>query len=281
MKGGGGHQTRSLRLKDKQGKEWVLRSIEKYPEVLLPEELRETFAKDWLEDNMSAQHPYSALVVPALAEAVHVPHTNPIIGWVYPDAALDSFKKDFANTLCLLEEREPEGDSDNTEKMLDKINDDNDNQVDRATFFRARMLDLLIADWDRHEDQWRWVDKQKGEGKYYVPVPRDRDDALFVNQGIFPQVAAKTSLLSFLQGFDGKIRNANTFFYNGRKLDQRFLTQFSYDEWMKMTRDFVSALPDSLIKNALNQLPGSSLSIRGVALFNTLKERRDHLTSDG
>ncbi|MBC7913123.1 MAG: hypothetical protein H7Y07_03275, partial [Pyrinomonadaceae bacterium] len=47
---GGGHQTRSLRLKDKSGKEWVLRSIEKYPDVLLPEDLRETFAKDWLND---------------------------------------------------------------------------------------------------------------------------------------------------------------------------------------------------------------------------------------
>src|SRR6266568_2460527 len=31
---GGGHQTHSLRLKDATGKEWVLRSIEKYPEIL-------------------------------------------------------------------------------------------------------------------------------------------------------------------------------------------------------------------------------------------------------
>ena len=43
---GGGNQSKSIRLKDKDGKEWVLRSVEKYPEVLLPPNLRETFARD-------------------------------------------------------------------------------------------------------------------------------------------------------------------------------------------------------------------------------------------
>ncbi|MGY0038453.1 hypothetical protein [Pedobacter sp. NJ-S-72] len=71
---GGGFQSHSLRMVDKQGKEWVLRSVEKYPESLLPENLRETFAKDILKDNMSAQHPFSALIVPDIAEAVGVCH---------------------------------------------------------------------------------------------------------------------------------------------------------------------------------------------------------------
>ena len=105
-------------LDDKNGKEWVLRSVEKYPEVLLPQGLRETFAKDILKDNMSAQHPFGALVVPTLAKAVDVPHTTPIIGWVSPDANLGDYEGIFANTLCLLEEREPIGDSDNTTKMF-------------------------------------------------------------------------------------------------------------------------------------------------------------------
>ena len=73
LKRGGGHQTLSLRLKDKDGKEWVLRSIEKYPDVLLPEQLRETFAKDVVRDAMTAQHPYAPLIVPVLADAVNVP----------------------------------------------------------------------------------------------------------------------------------------------------------------------------------------------------------------
>lgn len=274
---GGGHQTHSIRLKDKNGKEWVLRSVEKYPEVLLPEALRETFAKDWLDDNMSAQHPYSALMVPVLAGAVKVPHTNPVIGWVAPDKALGEYTKDFANTICLLEEREPVGDSDNTEKMLEKLRDDNDNKVDSITFFRARLLDLFVADWDRHEDQWRWLDLKKGDGKNYLAIPRDRDDALFINEGFLPKRAAGTHFLAFLQGFSGRVINASDFFYNGRKLDQQFLNQFSYEQWMQMTKDFAATLTDRVLENAVEQLPASSYEIRHDKMLKQLKERRDDL----
>ncbi|MBA4167406.1 MAG: metallophosphoesterase, partial [Chitinophagaceae bacterium] len=79
---GGGHQSRSLRLQDREGKEWVLRSVNKYPETLLPEQLRETFARDVITDAMSEQHPYSALAVPVIANAAGVAHSNPVIGIV-------------------------------------------------------------------------------------------------------------------------------------------------------------------------------------------------------
>jgi len=148
----------SLRLKDKEGKEWVLRTIEKNPEVLLPEALRGTFVKNVVIDAMSAQNPYSPLIVPVIADAVNVKHANPIIGYVAPDKQLGIYQKTFVNRLCLMEEREPTGNSDNTAKMLSELNKDNDNSIDTGSFFRARMLDLYLGDWDRHEDQWRWYD---------------------------------------------------------------------------------------------------------------------------
>lgn len=274
---GGGHQTRSIRLKDKNGKEWVLRSVEKYPDANIPEGLKKTFARDWLRDNMSAQHPYSALVVPVIAEAVKVPHTTPVIGWVAPDKSLGIYLDEFAKTVCLLEEREPAGDSDNTPKMLEKLREDNDNKLDSATFFRARLLDLLIADWDRHGDQWRWADMQKGDGKNYLAIPRDRDLTFYVNEGLIPKTAAKTQFLFFLQGFTGEIKDPNSFFYVGGKFDQQFLNQFSYQQWMQMTREFVSAIPDTVLEIALRKLPESSYSIRHDYLLKQFKARRDAL----
>ncbi|RYE13176.1 MAG: hypothetical protein EOP51_30225, partial [Sphingobacteriales bacterium] len=94
---GGGFQSKSLRLVDKDGKEWVLRSVQKSPEKILPGELQETFAKDWVQDAMSAQHPYSALVVPPLAEAAGIPHANPIIGVVSADENLGKYASTFTN----------------------------------------------------------------------------------------------------------------------------------------------------------------------------------------
>ncbi len=277
VKRGGGHQSKSLRLKDKNGNEWALRSVEKYPDVLLPEQLRQTFAKDVVYDAMSAQHPFSALAVPVIANAVNVPHSNPIIGIVAPDSALGIYAKTFVNTVCLLEEREPLGKSDNTFKMAAELDKDNDNNVDSVLYLRAKLLDLYIGDWDRHEDQWRWVDTKKGKGKTYTAVPRDRDQVFHVEEGVFPTMAAREWIAPFLHNFDGSIKKTNFFFWSARYMNARLLNQFNYQQWMAITNDFVAKLTDSVLEAALQKLPGASYQIRHDELLRKLKERRANL----
>src|SRR5690606_28506588 len=105
---GGGMQTVSLRLRDSLGREYTLRSIEKYPEAAVPEPLRKTFAQDLVEDQISAAHPYAALVVPLMADAVGVYHTNPKLVYVPEEPRLGVYRKKFANMLALFEERPDE-----------------------------------------------------------------------------------------------------------------------------------------------------------------------------
>jgi hypothetical protein len=183
---GGGMETKSIRLSDKSGQEWVLRSVEKIPDKLVPENLRQTFALDWVDDAYSGQHPYSALMVPPLAEAVDVPHSNPVIGALEADPALGTFSTQFAGRVVLFEERESSGASDNTQKMMKETNGNYNVRLDGKEILRARMLDLLIGDWDRHEDQWRWHMVKNENGKVYIAVPRDRDQVLHVVQGLLP-----------------------------------------------------------------------------------------------
>ena len=278
-KRGGWHQSRSLRLKDKEGKEWVLRSVDKYPEILLPEQLRETFAANWVKDAMSAQHPFSALVVPLIANAVNVPHSNPVIGYVAPDKNLGIYSKLFSNTLCLLEEREPAGKSDPTNVMFSELNKDNDNSIDSTQFLRARLLDLFLGDWDRYDDQWRWADIQKGKGKKYMAVPRDRDQVFHVTEGLLPSIISKPWNLPFLHNFDGKIKKINAFFFESRHLNARFLNQFTFEEWMQVTKDFTHALTDSVLEAALRKLPAASYHLRHDELLKAWKERRKNISS--
>lgn len=274
---GGGHQTKSLRLKDASGKEWVLRSIEKYPEIILPEALRVTFAADWFKDAMSAQHPYAPLIVPVFADVAKIPHANPVIGYVAPDKNLGEFEKEFANTMCLLEEREPFGDSDNTLKMLKELKEDNDNIIDTIGFFRARLLDMFIGDWDRHEDQWRWVDVKKGSGKKYVAVPRDRDQVLYRSQGVFPKMASRKWIAPFLTGFDGDIKRVNYAFFNGRKLNARLLIQLDHDRWMALTKGFLALMTDEVLEQALLRLPPEVYVMKHDELLQKLKARRANM----
>jgi hypothetical protein len=271
---GGGNQSRSLRLKDKKGKEWVLRSVEKYPEVLLPQGLRETFAKDILKDNMSAQHPFGALVVPTLAKAVNVPHSTPIIGWVSPDPALGDYSTAFANTLCLLEERDPIGESDNTAKMFRKLDEDNDNTYDGAMLLRARALDVLIGDWDRHEDQWRWFPEKTEKGKKYLAVPRDRDQVFFSADGLIQRYAQSSSLLPMMQGYERNVKNINWFLWEGRAMNSRLMSQFTAAEWDAQVLDFCSKLSDDVLEKALKNLPEPNYSLRHDQFLKQMKERR-------
>ncbi|WP_256012758.1 BamA/TamA family outer membrane protein [Desertivirga xinjiangensis] len=277
---GGGHQSHSLRLKDKQGKEYVLRSVEKYPEVLIPEVIRNTFAKDWVDDNMSAQHPYAALIVPVLAKATGVPHTNPVVGLVAPDPALGEFASTFENTLVLLEEREPLGKSDNTPEMFAALDEDSGNKVEAEGFLRATLLDILIGDWDRHVDQWRWKDIQEGKGKKYIAVPRDRDQVFYLNQGLFPNLASRSWLLPFLQGYDHEVRNINTYLWESRLMVSRILNEMSYEEWMRITSEFVSAVPDEVLETSLRRLPASSYELRHDELLSKMRSQRSRLLEE-
>jgi len=139
---GGGMQTRSLRLENEQGQQYVLRSVRKYTEKVVPGPLRETVAGDLIQDQISSSHPYGAFTVQYMAEAAGIYHTNPKLVYLPDDPRFGSYRKDFANTISLYEER-PAGDrsdiesfgrSDdiiNTAKTIKQLHKDNDNFVDQ------------------------------------------------------------------------------------------------------------------------------------------------------
>ena len=168
LKRGGGKQTKSLRLEDKNGRQYTLRSIRKYvTDEALPPELRGTFAKDLVTDGVSASYPYAALSVTRLSEAAGIPHGNPKIVYIPDDPRLGEYQKEFANSLSLLEERLPDSvdKAYDTEEVADKLKDDNDNDVDQLGLLKTRLVDMYIMDLDRHELQWTWGAYDNGKGK--------------------------------------------------------------------------------------------------------------------
>ena len=70
---GGGKQTKSLHLIDKKGVEWTLRTIDKDPTAAIPENFRQSFASNIVQDMISAAHPYAPLAIPPLADTTGYP----------------------------------------------------------------------------------------------------------------------------------------------------------------------------------------------------------------
>ena len=76
---GGGKQTRHLRLKGEDGRNYSIRSIDKRYGKSLPEELVGTFIEDIVDDQMSSAYPYAGLVIKKLASAAGIYSTNPVL----------------------------------------------------------------------------------------------------------------------------------------------------------------------------------------------------------
>lgn len=280
---GGGHQTKSLKLKDNNGKEWNLRTTNKDITKILPQGVRRTAADEYLQDFISSAHPYSPMIVPTLAKAVKVVVATPKIYFVPNDPALSIYRPYFANSVCMLEEKAPTPSNEDTkseQKTVNKLLDDNNNHVDQNAFLRARLLDFLLADWDRHFDQWRFGEKDTGKGKLYYPIPRDRDQAFSYSNGILVKVASQ-NIIPFLKGFKKNIPDIKWLAYWAKDLDRTFLTSLDSADWKKTIRTFRTNLTDNVINEAVKNLPPEIYSLDGKELRSKLKSRRDNLPKEG
>ncbi len=278
---GGGKQTKSLRLEDSTGKEWALRSVTKYPDAAIPPDLRNTIAKEIVHQGVSASYPFASLSINPLATAAGIPSLRRKLVYIPDDPNLLRYRADFQNSLAILEEREPGGKKTyNTDDLVLRLAKDNDDHVDQKAVLTARLLDNFIMDFDRHEDQWRWATYDTGKGKMYYPIPRDHDQAFFVNQGILPYFARKPWLIPELQGFNKDAENIKTFNKTARNLDRFFMTELSANDWEIAIDKFLSAMTDDIIETALKQQPKEIQQYSMNKIINTLKLKRKYFKED-
>jgi hypothetical protein len=281
---GGGFQTRSLRIKNAEGREYVLRGVKKYvTDAALPVALQgDALVKDIVSDGVSASYPYAALSIPPMAEALQVPHASPRLVYVPDDPRLGKFRSDYGNLFAFFEEREPGNGKKtyNFEDLDKKIIEDNDNTIDQKAVLMARLLDMFVMDFDRHEDQWRWEANDNGKGKTFAPVPRDRDQPFFINSGVIPWIAGSAWAAPQLQGFRPKARNIATFNYNARNFDHNFMSELGEKDWREGAEKVLALMTDSLIEASLRRQPVEIQGYRMESIIAKLKERRKYYLQD-
>ncbi len=279
---GGGQQTKSLRLKDKEGREWALRTIDKEVEKALPPLLRNTLAKKVTQDMVSAAHPYAPLTITGMACAAGIIVAQPYFFVVPDDPDFGAYREIFANTICMLEDRNPTPDkteTKSTKNLVEALLEKNTHVVDGEAVLRARLLDMLIADWDRHQDQWRWgIEKKEGETVYYA-IPRDRDQAYFHSNGLLVKLAQFIAL-RHLVGFKHSTHRIKQLNAKSWNFDRTFLNQLDASDWERIIASFQSDLKDEVIREAVSQLPSEIYPINGAEMGQKLIDRRNTLGKD-
>jgi hypothetical protein len=285
---GGGRQSKVLRLHDSRQREYVLRSIDKSFGRALPDIYQNTFVEKVLNDQVSIAQPYAALTIPLMAEAAKIYHARPQIVFVPQQKALGTFNNSFANQLYLFEQRPDEnwegavnfGNSKNiigTEKLFEKITEDSRSRIDQILYVRSRLFDMLIGDWGRHEDQWRWATVKEGSLTVYKPIPRDRDQAYTKFDGLFIKIAKSAAGAGHLQTFDYKIKDITTFNFPARNLDRRVANETTLPQWTGLARELQQAITDEVITASIKQLPPEVFANTGPVLIAKLKQRKADL----
>jgi hypothetical protein len=279
---GGGLQTRNLRLKSGNGHTWVFRSVDKDVSGLLDADTRASIFGDILQDLTSTIHPGAALVVPPFLDAAGVTHAHPQLAVMPDDPELGEFRPVFAGMLGLVEERDEASDLgvDRLKTTLDlfvRLEKRTTDEVDARNYLRARLVDVLVGDWDRHLDQWRWARFDQDGRTVWRPIPRDRDQAFSRFGGIIPSVAEYYT--KQLAGFGEHYPAIDKLTFSGRFTDRRFLVWLDRATWESETADLVSKITDELISNAVRQMPTAMYAKGGAELERLLRARRDGLVA--
>ncbi len=76
-----------------------------------------------------------------------------------------------------------------TLKLFERLEEKTDEQVNSEDYLKARLADIVLGDWDRHADQWKWARYKEGNKKVWHPIPRDRDQVFAKWDGIGPTLA--------------------------------------------------------------------------------------------
>lgn len=299
---GGGHQTQSLRLKDEQGRQYTLRSLEKsalrfvqyfiYKTHYLSPEYQETYLLRMLQEYWTTANPYGVLTIGELSDALAILHPSPSLYFVPSQPALGEFNEDFGNRLYYFEEHLSDGHGDvgklgysdeiiSSFKLLKKLKSRNRVTIDKSLYIRNRLFDNLIGDWDRHADQWRWARFRKADGlEYYRPIPRDRDQAYSNFDGTFLRTLTFLAPpLRFMQSYGSDFKHIKWFNDAGDDLDLAVLDAHNLEDWLREAKYIKRHLTDTVISRAFDQLPKEVDQIRAEKVKLALKARLEKVES--
>ncbi|HEX2450266.1 MAG TPA: hypothetical protein VHJ69_03960 [Gemmatimonadales bacterium] len=281
---GGGFQTRSLEFASDDGREFRFRSVDKDASQRLSPGVRLPAIVGMVRDQTSALHPAGALVAAGLAAAAGIPHVVPTLVVMPDDPSLGQFRQEFAGMLGILEEhpaQRPHGLPDRfgfrrvveTDTLLPPAGPA-PRGIDAREYLAARLLDLYLNDWDRHEGNWLWVTSDTAQPYRWLAIPKDRDQVFASYGGVVLAIARAfvPKLVPFTGDYHLKGLTANA-----ADLDRRILGALPMTVWDSLTRVLVTRLNDAAVESALRRMPAPYYRLSRDELITKLRARRERL----
>lgn len=299
VRAGGGHQTTSLRLEDAAGRTYNMRGMKKsavqflqnviVKDKLVEDDFKNTIPEDLILDFYTAAHPYGAFAIPKLADAAGILHTNPKLFYVPKQKALGEFNENYGDELYMIVEKPDKefdgplfGYPDNvesTDDVLEKLHKDEKYSVDQKAYIRARIFDMLIGDWDRHADQWRFAEHKNDDGTVtFVPIPRDRDQVFSNFDGnLLDAARALIGTSRQFQVYGAELENTEWFNAAGIKLDRALVQKYGEEAWLAEAEFLKNHITNEVVEEAFKDLPKEVQDETATEIKEKLRGRRDNI----
>ncbi len=273
---GGGNQSNSLRLKANDGQEFVMRGVKKsavrflnnqaFKKSTFGNELNNTFAESFLLDFYTANHPFTSFSVSNLADKIGLFHSNPQLYYIPKQYTLGKYNKNFGDEMYMIEERfsaDPTTlaalgnaqDIVSTDDVLKNLRKNSSYIIDEELYLRARLFDILIGDWDRHDDQWKWAEYKENDKTIYKPIPKDRDQAFSKYDGVAFKIMINIPMIRHMKSFDEDIKNVKWLNMEPYPQDLIFLKKTHQEDWLASAKYIQDHLTDADIDAAFDNLP--------------------------
>jgi hypothetical protein len=297
---GGGHQSNSLRLLDKKEREYVMRGLKKsttrflqavaFKQRYIGDEFEDTFAEDFLSDFYTTNHPYTPFIIDDLEETAGIYHTNPELYYIPKQPALNKYNKTFGGELYMVEERPTDefkkldsfGNPDaieGTDDVYKNLAKDKKYTLDERAYIRVRLFDMLIGDWDRHGDQWRWARLDGKDSIVYKPIPRDRDQAFSKYDGAIMGILMNIPALRHMKDYKDDIKSVKWLNREPYPQDLAFITKSDESVWIEEAKFLQQTLTDAAIDKAFATLPLEMLDETIEDIKTKMKSRREQLAN--
>lgn len=297
---GEGKQSKSLRLVNSKGQEYVMSALHKnatqyiqavaFKDQYIREEYANTYTESLLLDLYTTAHPYAPFSINKLAEAANVFHTNPKLYFIPKQPTLKQFNSNYGDELYLIEERATSGHGDlenfgysntiiSTDDVAQKIRISDNYTIDEESYIRTRLFDMLIGDWDRNEDQWKWAEFKNNDQTIYKPVPINRGQAFSKYDGfLLEAVTRMIPGLKLMQVYDTDIRNVKWFNKEPYALDMAIIKEATFEDWEKEITFLQNNITDTVIDSAFVQMPSEIQDKTTIDIKAKLKGRLSNLT---
>lgn len=292
----------SLFAGDRRGREYIMRGLRKdavgqlqavaFKEQPVADVLRNTYAESFVLDFYTSSHPYLQFAAGHLARYAGISNATPSLYYIPKQNALQSFNENFGDAMYLLEEFPANGGNRGetfgrpiaivgTEIVLQQTRKDEKYRIDEKAYIRARLFDMLIGDWDRDEEHWRWGVFPEGTNIVYRPVPVGRDQAFTKYDGALLFVVLKNPAFRHMQTFRDDIRNIRWFNSRAYPLDVALLKTSGRSDWEEQARILQNELTDEEIQRSFNSLPAEVRDELIEDIIRKVRSRRDKLPDFG